>query len=236
MARLVDLERSAATGDVGLRRLPAMVGQGQNRSNERTLIPAIVGGALWIAYGIFEFLKPLGEGTGPYRPDLGYELVADPLRYVIYGAAGGFALVLTALALVRHSPRVGGLVRIGRVLAYVAGALGALALVGVISQVVPLFFGSLVAGSLLLGLATFVVGLATIGDRAATAQARLLISTGVVGILTLPLRPLVYAVTVVPHVGGALVIALFGLGWIGLGLIARHGRRSSTSERPVDAG
>lgn len=212
-----------------------MVGQGKTGSNERTVIPAIVGGALWIAYGIFEFLKPLGEGTGPYRPDLGYELVADPLRYVIYGAAGGFALVLTALALIGHSTPGRGLVRLGRVLAYVAGALGALALVGVISQVVPLFFGSLVAGSLLLGLATFAVGVATVGARVATAQARLLVATGVLGILTLPLRPLVYAVTVVPRVGGAMVIALFGIGWIGLGLIARHGWRSGTSEPPGDA-
>lgn len=206
--------------------LPAMVGMRRSRSIERPAAPAILGGGLWIAYGFFEFLKPWGEGTGPYRPDLGYELVADPLLYVVYGSTGGVALVLTVMALMGLSPPGRGLVRLGRVLAYLAGALGVLALVGVIIQVVPLFFASLVVGSLLLGLAALAVGVATIADRAVSAQAPLLIAIGALGVLTLPLRPLVYALTLVPPTGGAAIVALFGLGWAGLGLLRRDRRRA----------
>ena len=50
-----------------------------------------------------------------------------------------------------------------------------------------------------------------------------LLALGLLGLFLLPLWPLVYAVELLVTAAGAAFIALFGLGWVGLGmaLIAR---------------
>jgi hypothetical protein len=47
---------------------------------------------------------------------------------------------------------------------------------------------------------------------------------GAVGMFVLPLRPLMYALDVMPLAFGAGVFALFGAGWVALGVILRNVR------------
>ena len=87
---------------------------------------AILGGVLWVPYGVFEMLKPWGTDT-VYREDVGYELITDTALYRIHSLPGGLALLLTSLGLLggfallrQPSGRMG---RVGVVLAHVAVAL-----------------------------------------------------------------------------------------------------------------
>ena len=182
----------------------------------------VVGGALWALFGVFEMLKPWGVAE-VYRPDLGYELVTDRALYVLYGLPGTAALILCGLglrALLRG--RAGRLVSLGRAFAYGALAAGALSGVGLAIGSAPLFFGPVALGMLVLGAAAcFSSANAQGADRA------LLLVTGALGLFTLALRPLVYAVEVIPPAGGAAAIALFGLGWVILGWRARRGGGST---------
>lgn len=192
---------------------------------DRLALSALVGGALWIPYGIFEMLEPWGPGK-VYREDLGYELVTDSLLYVVYSLPGSIALILTAIALLSLGSSGRRVARAGRILASVAGAIGALSTVGVIVQFVPLFFTGLTFGSLFLAVGAVTLGIDAGGGRTSLAWPSLLIATGVLGVLTLPLRPLVYALALVPNVVGAGLIGLFGLGWVAFGLL-RSARRSA---------
>ena len=177
----------------------------------------VAGGALWAVYGVFEMLKPWGVAE-VYRPDLGYELITDRALYTLYGLPGTAALVLGGLgvrALARG--RAGRLVALGRSFAYGSVAAGVLSGVGLAIGSAPLFFGPIALGMLVLGAAAC---FASAGARGPDRVVLLL--TGALGLFTLALRPLVYAVGVIPPAGGAAAIALFGLGWVALGL--RGGR------------
>ena len=54
---------------------------------------------------------------------------------------------------------------------------------------------------------------------------------GAVGMFVLPLRPLMYALEMLPLAVGAGVFALFGTGWITLGVMLRNapGRNAGTT-------
>ncbi len=177
----------------------------------------LVGGVLWIPYGLFEFLQPWGVDT-IYQDHRGYEVVTDPLLYWVYSLPGSLALVLTALGLLeilgRSRPPRG---RVALVLTYVALVLAVLTIVGVVLQFDPLFTGPRILGTFALGAATFLAGLEAHRAAATSTWTAALLALGLLGLFLFPLWPLVYAVEVLPEGAGAGIIALYGLGWVLLG-------------------
>ncbi|CAA9549916.1 MAG: hypothetical protein AVDCRST_MAG73-2767 [uncultured Thermomicrobiales bacterium] len=206
------------------------------RLNRRMALITALGGLLWVPYGVFEMLQPWGEDTD-YRDDRGYEVVTDILLYRVYGLPGSAALLLTALGLIWVF-RVFGLPadragRTGLVLAYAALALAVLSAIGLVIRFDPLFTAPRIFGTLALGGATLLAGVATRRIGLARGWAVGLLALGLLGLFLLPLWPLVYAVELVPEGGGVGIIALFGLGWalVGYGLWSGRGEEPTRDVR-----
>lgn len=191
-------------------------------------LAAIVGGLLWVPYGVGELLEPWGTDT-LYRDDIGYSEIVDGRLFVAYSLPGSLALLLTTLGLcgavawLRLSATRPG--RIARLLAYVALTLGVLSLAGVIVMFDPLFTAGRIFGTLALGAATVLAGIAARAAGAPPGWAAALLALGLLGLFLLPLWPLVHAVQLLPAGAGAALIGLFGLGWVVLGsaLWSGHG-------------
>ncbi len=183
-------------------------------------LTAMLGGALWIPYGIFEMLEPWGAVT-IYRDDVGYELITNTPLYIAYHLPGSLAVLLTSLGLLGVLARVrvlaGRTGRVGLILAYVSIVLSILSLAGVIALFDPLFTSGRVFGSLALGVATFLAGVDARGSRAMPGWTVALMALGLAGVFLFPLWPLVYALEWVPEAAGAAFMALFGLGWVVVG-------------------
>ncbi len=181
----------------------------------------VVGGILWAIYGVFEMLEPFGVAK-VYDAGLGYELITDRVLYLLYGAPGALALILCSFGLITLARgHAGRLVGLGRILAVATLGGGVLSGAGLAIASAPLFFGPIALGTPVLGAATCVV--AAGARRLSRADRALLLLTGALGLFNLPLRPLVYALRVIPLAGGAAIIGLFGLGWIALGWRAMRG-------------
>ena len=184
----------------------------------------MVGGALWVPYGVFEMLEPWGMDT-VYRDDVGYSLITNTLLFVTYSLPGSLALLLTSLGLLgvvaRLGLRAGRIARIGRSLTYVALALAILSLAGVITLFDPLFTSGRIFGSVALGTATFLAGVNALRSRAAQGWTAALVALGLAGIFLFPLWPLVYALQWIPEAGGAAFMVLFGLSWTVPGYMLR---------------
>ncbi len=197
-------------------------------------LAAMVGGALWIPYGIFEMLEPWGADVA-YRDDVGYSVIIDSSLFVAYSMTGSLAVLLTSLgllgvlALLRVSAGRAG--RIGLILVYVALALSILSLAGVWVLFDPLFTVGRVFGMLALGTATFLAGVDARGRRAMSGWPVALMALGLAGLFLFPLWPLVYALQWVPQAVGAAFMVMFGLGWTVLGY-ALWARIGTTSTRP----
>lgn len=183
-------------------------------------VAAMLGGALWAPYGIFEMLEPWGADV-VYRDDMGYSVITNTPLFVAYSLPGSLALLLTSLAMLGvlailrvSAGRIG---RIALVLVYVALALSVLSLAGVIVLFDPLFTSGRIFGSLVLGTATFLAGVNALRSPVASGWAIALIALGLSAIFLLPLWPLVYALMWVPEAAGAAFIAVFGLGWVAVG-------------------
>lgn len=190
-------------------------------------LAAILGGLLWVPYGVFEMIEPWGMDT-VYRDEMGYSAIVDRRLFIAYSLPGSLALLLTALGLrgidARHrlsATRIGG---IGRILAYVALALGVLSLAGVGALFDPLFTAGRIFGTLALGAAAALAGIAARRVGAPPGWVAALLLLGLLGLLLLPLWPLVYAVGLLPAGAGAAFIVLFGLGWVALGYALWSGR------------
>ena len=184
-------------------------------------LAAMLGGALWIPYGIFEMLEPWGADVA-YRDDVGYSVIIDASLFVAYSMPGSLAVLLTSLGLlgVLTLLRVSAAGRSGRsalILVYVALALSILSLAGVIAQFDPLFTVGRVFGSLALGTAALLVGIGALRSRMAPGWTLTLLYLGLAGLFLFPLWPLVYALEWVPQAGGAAFMVLYGLGWMVLG-------------------
>lgn len=182
---------------------------------------AVVGGLLWAPYGVFEMLEPWGAAK-VYREDVGYALVTDALLFVTYSLPGALALLLTSLGLLGVlallRPPAGRARTGGRVLAYAALALAALSLAGVVALFDPVFTAARIFGTLALGAGAVLASLGARRAGAGSGWTLALLALGLLGLFLLPLWPLVYAVEWLPEAGGAALIALFGTGWVGLGL------------------
>ena len=194
----------------------------------------MLGGALWVPYGVFEMLEPWGTDT-VYREDVGYSLITSAPLFVAYSLPGALALLLTSLGLLGVlallGPPAGRARTGGRILAYAALALAALSLVGVVALFDPVFTAARIFGSLALGAAAVLAGLGARRASAGPGWTLALLALGLLGLFLLPLWPLVYAVELLPAVAGAAFIALFGLGWVALGsFLLTSKRRGSVSE------
>ena len=181
----------------------------------------MLGGVLWIPYGVFEMFAPFGTAA-VYRADLGYEVITYASLYLVYGAPGAAALGLTAFGLGAITTRPGGLSTAGRVLAYAILAASVLSGIGLAIGLAPLFLAPIGFGTPVLGLAAVLAGAGR--GQAWDAIRTLLLAVGLLGLAALPLRPLVYAAGIIPPVAGAAIIGLFGLSCVALGWAARRER------------
>ncbi len=200
---------------------------------------AIVGGALWVPYGVFEMLEPWGAAK-VYRDDVGYALVTDAPLFVAYSLPGALALLLTSLGLLGVPAFLGspaGRARTGGgILAFVALALAVLSLAGVVALFDPVFTAARVFGTLALGAATLLAGVGARRAGAGAGWTLALLALGLLGLFLLPLWPLVYAVKWLPEAGGAAFIAVFGIGWVALGLALWPGRGLGLPGTHAEAG
>ncbi|MBM2812890.1 MAG: hypothetical protein HW416_3649 [Chloroflexi bacterium] len=186
---------------------------------------AILGGALWVPHAVFEMLRPWGAAM-VYQEERGYDLITNTALFVAYGLPGSLAQLLTSLGLLGIAARLGLPVRrtgkAGLIVANVAVGLGVLSLLGVIVLVAALFAAGLAFGSVFVGAAAFLLGLDAWRTGVASRWAVALLILGLIGLFMLPLRPLVYAVELVPPAAGAAFIGLFGLAWISVGFALRR--------------
>lgn len=197
-----------------------ILGKVSSRQIRWLAVAAVLGGLLWIPYGVFEMLEPWGTDT-VYRDDLGYEVITDSLLFVAYSLPGGLALLLTSLGLVGvlallklPAQRVG---RIGRALAYVAVALALLSIIGVLVLFDPVFTSGRIFGSLALGAATLLAGIDARARGSAASWTVALVILGLMGLFLFPLWPLVHALELVPEGVGAAFIVAYGVGWTLMG-------------------
>ena len=196
-------------------------------------LAAILGGALWVPYGVFVMLEPWGAGV-VYSDDVGYSVITNTSLFVTYSLPGSLALLLTSLGLLNvlamlraSAGRIG---RIALVLVYVALALSVLSLAGVILLFDPLFTSGRIFGAFALGIATFLAGVNARESHTAPGWMVALMALGLAGISLLPLWPLVYALMLVPEAAGAVFMALFGLGWMAAGYVLWFGRGETVRE------
>lgn len=191
-----------------------------------------VGGMLWALYGFLAMLTPWGAEV-VYQEAQGYSVVLHGGLFVLYSLPGGLALVLTSWGLIQitahlrqPSKRID---KLTLALAFVATFLGLASVVGVILQLDPLFSAARIFGTLVLGLATTMA--AVMAHRAPADRGWVVVFalTGLLGLSLFPLWPLVYAFAFVTMLEGALIIALFGVGWLVIaGLLWRRGQLRST--------
>jgi hypothetical protein len=78
-------------------------------------LTALLGGVLWVPYGIFEMLEPWG-GDVVYRDDVGYSVITNAPLFVAYSLPGSLAVLLTSLGLLGVLALLGASVgRTGRI-------------------------------------------------------------------------------------------------------------------------
>jgi len=198
---------------------------------------AVAGGLLWVPYGIFEMVPPWGTDV-VYREELGYSVIVDASLFVAHSLPGTLALLLTSLGLLgvlaRLGPPAGRARTGGRSLTYAALALAALSLVGVGGLFDPVFTAARIFGTLALGAAAVLTSLGAHRAGAGLGWTLALLALGSLGLFLLPLWPLVYAVELLPEAAGAAVIALFGLGWVGLGIAPIRRRQLHSGARQAN--
>ena len=215
-------------------------------SRHRLVVPsrmaslaAVTGGLLWVGYGLLAMLRPLGIDV-VYREELGYSVVVAVPVFVAYNLPGSIALVLTSIGLLGITPnavrRDQPMERATRWLAYVAVALGVISLASVVLLVDPVFTTARIFGTLALGAATVTAAVAARQSGADTAWVALLGVLGILGLLLFPLWPLVYMLTWFTETIGALVFAVFGIGWLVVGWRLRQeaGRAGIGNTAPAD--
>lgn len=184
----------------------------------------VAGGILWVIHGYFRFIMPFGPDA-VYQEDLNSSPIISPELFLLYNSPGVLALLLTAWTAffyLRRLPRLHpGLQRAAWILAMLAILFGLIAAVGIAILFVPPATGGISLGVPVLGLALVLAGLAM--GREGKDQhgqtrllGRLLMLTGLVGMFTLPVQPLMYALALLPLAVATAVFALFGAGWVAL--------------------
>jgi hypothetical protein len=202
-----------------------------------------VGGILWIFHGYFRFMTPQGPDA-VWREDLQNSLIVSTELFLLYNLPGVLALLLTAWATLSYLPRLRtattGLKRAAQILVLVASIFGLIAAVGVVVLSVPPTVGGISFGVPVLGLALSLSGLAVIRDGTRhyghpRLLGPLLMLLGVIGMFTLPLQPMVYALALLPLPFGTAVFAMFGAGWVVLAFSLRSQMRREQEPHSRDS-
>jgi len=189
-------------------------------ATRRVATVILVGGLLWILYGPFTMLNPWGADVA-YREAQGYSVIIDARLFLAYSLPGALALLLTAaglLGVIVRLGRLGGALElITRGLTYVALGLGLVSLVGVVVLFDPVFTAGRIFGTLSLGAAAVLASVMAWRGGVSIIWVWGLSLVGAAGLFLLPLWPLVYALGWLSNEAGAVVIALFGIGWMWAG-------------------
>lgn len=188
------------------------------------------GGILWMVYGYFQFVTPQGPDV-IWREDLGYSPILSNELFLLYNLPGVLALLLTlwaAVAFIRtlHVQKSRAK-RTTQLLAVLASFFGLIAVVGQSILFDPLKTLGLALGTPLLGLAMLLAGVIIIRDARSTKGRKRSLGTtllflGLIGLLTLLLRPLMFALALLPLAFGTAAFAAFGAAWILLALSLRN--------------
>lgn len=182
----------------------------------------IAGGILWIVYGYFRFVTPQGPDV-EWREELGYSPILSTELFLLYNVPGVLAILLTLWGTLSHVHSLRTehtrLKLAAWIAALLASVLGLLATAGQVILFDPLKTFGLAVGTPILGLAIFLAGLAVVRDGKTQNGPSLrvgpvLMLLGVIGMFTLPLRPLMFALSLLPLAFGAAAFALFGASWI----------------------
>jgi hypothetical protein len=185
-------------------------------------LAAVIGGALWTVHGAFEMLEPFGGATQSHD-DRDFEVVTNSALFMLYATPGTLALALTAASLLATlrwcQLPASGIGLWGLRATYLVFAFSGLALVGLVLRFVPAFVVGIVFGGLALGVAAGLIGLDGLRIGINRTWIVTLLAIGGFGIVTVPLRPLVFAVEVLPQSAGFAFIAAFGLVWMILGYL-----------------
>jgi len=193
-----------------------------------------VGGALWALFGYYRFMTPHGNDV-LWREDLGYSLILSNGLFILYNLPGVVALLATTWAALSYVVALHPMhrrLRIASVLLLMfAAVFGLMAAAGQLGQFDALTTGGLSFGVLFLGLALFTAGLAMTKGKDSTGRNRPMVASGLmllggIGVMTLLLRPLMYALQLLPLAFGAAACMLFGLAWIGFGLATGIGTKN----------
>jgi hypothetical protein len=183
-------------------------------ATRRAATAVLLGGPLWIVYGPLTMLRPWGADVA-YSDAKGYSVIVDVSLFLVYSLPGALALVLTAVGflgiIMRLHRRAGAVETVTRGLTYLAFGLGLISLVGVVILFDPVFTAGRIFGTLSLGGAALLASVAAWRGGAASAGVWALFLMGALGVLLLPLWPLVYALGWISEEIGAMVIALFGI-------------------------
>jgi hypothetical protein len=185
-------------------------------------LAAVIGGALWTVHGAFEMLEPFGSDTQPHD-DHAFEVVTNSALFMLYATPGTLALALTAASLLATlrwcQLPASGIGLWGLRVIYVVFAFSGLALVGLLFRFVPAFVVGVALGGLALAVAAGLIGADGLRIGINRTWVVTLLAIGGFGIVTLPLRPLVFVFQVLPQSAGFAFIAAFGLAWMILGYL-----------------
>ena len=182
----------------------------------RPVVPAVVGGALWLPYGVLELVQPWGADTR-YDEERAYDVVISPALHQLSSLPGSLALLLCAVGLLGLLRRLDVDSRAARVASRGAAGLAALSAAGVLLGFDPAFTGGRILGTAVLGVGLLAAGRAAGRTRHANAWRPPMVALGLLALFLLPLWPLVFAVQWLSPGTGAAIIAAHGLGWAGLG-------------------
>lgn len=198
----------------------------------------VAGGVLWMVHGYFRFIMPYGPDSA-WREDVNYSPIVSTELFLLYNSPGVAALLLTDWATfwyLRHLPGTRpGLQRTARILAVLAVLFGLIAAIGLAVLFVPPTTGGISLGVPLLGLALLLAGLYVHWDRQdlhghSGFVGRMLVILGLIGMFTLPVQPLIYALALLPPAVGTAVFALFGAGWVAVAINLSSVARSALRE------
>jgi hypothetical protein len=189
-------------------------------------LAAIIGGALWCLYRVFEMLSPLGVARA-YDDEVQYDRVLNSSLYRLYFGVGSTSVALLSVVLLAISG-LGvrrRLLRVGQVIGVISLLFGTIGFVGAMLLATILAGAGTLMGSAVLGVGNFLVVLG-LGRRPERRVRIVMIALGVIGLTILPLRPLVNAFALFPPNVAVMIMVAWGVLWGVAGVLLS---RTSTS-------
>lgn len=189
---------------------------------------ALIGGLLWIGYGILATLQPMGAVTAVAN-EVGETLVTNPLAFRTAGVAGGAALMLLGLAVVGAATRYklpgaepnrfNTLVpsRFGVAMGWVGALAGLLASGAALLLLVAPQAAMQLFGAVLVPVGAMLVAIEANGSDHAYRMAGPLFFVGALGMISLLVQAMLPLTPWLLPVYAALVMAVYGFAWVRFG-------------------